>query len=231
MSWNRLGDWWIEELGSDPVYEEEIAPQLLDLLQPVSGAKYLDLGCGEGRMMEKVARVGGQVVGCDLNLNLLRKAGRLVVNAELPNLGWVRRGAFDGAYVCLVLEHLIDEMQFFLAAADSVRAEGPLAMLINHPIWTAPKSSPVEHDDGEVLWRPGSYFGRGHSDEPAGDAKVRFYHRTLADLLTSAADAGWDLHRVVEFGISKAAVARTPAYAGQEQIPRLIGLRWLRRIR
>jgi hypothetical protein len=80
-----------------------------------------------------------------------------------------------------------------------------------------------------VLWRPGRYFGRGHSDEPAGRRKVRFYHRTLASLLTTAATAGWDLWQVEEWGISAAAIARTPDYAGQEQIPRLLGIRWLRR--
>jgi hypothetical protein len=112
-----------------------------------------------------------------------------------------------------------------------VRERGALAVVINHPIWTAPGSSPIEQEDGEVLWRPGRYFGRGHSDEPAGRQKVRFYHRTLASLLTSAAMAGWDLQRVEEAGISAAAVARTPAYAGQEEIPRLLGLRWLRRTR
>ena len=51
-------------------------------------------------------------------------------------------------------------------------------MVINHPIWTAPGSTPIEEPEGEILWRTGTYFGRGFSDEPAGKGKVRFYHRT-----------------------------------------------------
>jgi SAM-dependent methyltransferase len=231
MSWERLGAWWIEELESDPAYEEEIAPQLLELLAPERGRAYLDLGCGNGRMMRRVAAAGVRVVGCDVNLNLLRQANGAVVKATLPDLRWARSDGFDGAYMALVLEHLADEEALFQAAARVVRERGALAVVINHPIWTAPGSSPIEQEDGEVLWRPGRYFGRGHSDEPAGRQKVRFYHRTLASLLTSAAMAGWDLQRVEEAGISAAAVARTPAYAGQEEIPRLLGLRWLRRTR
>ncbi|HEX2420988.1 MAG TPA: methyltransferase domain-containing protein [Acidimicrobiia bacterium] len=229
MPWERLGAWWIEELTSDPAYEEEIAPQLLGLLAPERGRTYLDLGCGNGRMMSKVAAAGARVVGCDVNLGLLRQSKAPVVKAVLPDLSWVRSGSFDGAYLGLVLEHLADEEALFKSASGAVRQRGVLALVINHPIWTAPGSSPIEQEDGEVLWRPGRYFGRGHSDEPAGRQKVRFYHRTLASLLTSAAIAGWDLQRVEEAGISPAAVARTPAYVGQEEIPRLLGLRWLRR--
>jgi SAM-dependent methyltransferase len=229
MPWERLGAWWIEELNSDPAYEEEIAPQLLGLLAPERGRTYLDLGCGNGRMMRKVAATGARVVGCDLNVALLRQAKAPVVKAVLPDLSWVRSRSLDGAYLGLVLEHLADEGALFQAASQAVRQGGVLALVINHPIWTAPGSSPIEQEGGEVLWRPGRYFGRGHSDEPAGRQKVRFYHRTVATLLTSAAIAGWDLQRVEEAGISPAAVARTPAYVGQEEIPRVLGLRWLLR--
>lgn len=229
MSWASLGDWWLEELNSDPAYEDEISPQLLGLLRPVTGDCYLDVGCGDGRLMARVEAAGGRVVGCDLNLDLLRKVKSPVVQTILPDLAWVRAGSFDGAYLGLVMEHLEDEVSLFQAIARAVRSGGVLALVINHPIWTAPDSSPIEQSDGEVLWRPGRYFGRGHSDEPAGRQKVRFYHRTLASLLTGAATNGWDLQEVEESGISPAAVARVPDYAGQEQIPRLLGLRWLRR--
>ncbi|MGH8926317.1 MAG: class I SAM-dependent methyltransferase [Acidimicrobiia bacterium] len=231
MSWDQLGDWWLDELTGDPSYKEEIEPLLVDLLQPKVGGVYLDLGCGEGRMMAAVKSFGARAIGCDLLHPLLvrARAQGSVVRARLPDLAWARPASFDGALVGLVLEHLDDELRFFGQAATAIRSGGVLAVVINHPIWTAPGSSPIGQEDGEVLWRPGRYFGRGHSDEPAGRQKVRFYHRTLASLLTSAAMAGWDLQRVEEAGISSAAVARTPASAGQEEIPRLLGLRWLRR--
>jgi SAM-dependent methyltransferase len=229
MSWASLGDWWIEELNSDPAYEEEISPQLLRLLKPEIGHRYLDVGCGEGRLMTRVEAAGGRAFGCDLNLDLLRRVKGRVVQALLPDLAWVRAGSFDGAYLGLVMEHLEDEDSLFRAMARAVRSGGVLAIVINHPVWTAPNSSPIEQSDGEVLWRPGRYFGRGHSDEPAGRQKVRFYHRTLASLLTTAATSGWDLQEVEESGISAAAIARFPDYEGQEEIPRLLGLRWLRR--
>ena len=231
VSWDRIDSWWLEELAGDPAYEEEIEPLLMSLLQPQPHLVYLDLGCGEGRLMRTVKAAGSQVVGCDLSLLLLARAIQYgpVVRCGLPSLKWVKPASLDGAYVGLVLEHLRDEKLFFSSAANAVRPGGVLALVINHPIWTAPKSSPIEDAGGEILWRPGEYFGRGFSREPAGDDKVTFYHRTMAELLNGASAAGWDLQRMEERGLSPEQVNRVPDLAGQEQIPRVLGLRWTRR--
>ena len=74
-------------------------------------------------------------------------------------------------------------------------------------------------EDGEVLWRWGSYFTTGASDEPAGDHTVRFHHRPLGMLLTSAAAHGWSLEAFRERPLSEGVVAVEPGYVGQEQIP------------
>lgn len=231
MTWHQLGTWWLEELESDPAYREEIEPLLLGLLDPQAGSLYVDLGCGEGRVMAAVKRAGARVVGCDIIPLLLDHARQYgpVVRAALPDLGWVKTKVFDGAYVGLVLEHLSDETEFFAQVARVVRSGGVLALVINHPIWTAPQSSPMEVADGETLWRPGLYFGRGHSDEPAGKKKVRFFHRTMADLLNSASASGWDLERLEERGVSNEQTTRVPDLLGQEHIPRVLGARWRQR--
>jgi SAM-dependent methyltransferase len=229
VTWERLAGWWIDELAADPVYSDEIGPLVLDLLSPHPGARYLDVGCGEGRLMAILGRTS-EVVGCDLSRELLERAIEFgpCLRTRLPELGCIRPEVFDGAYVSLVLEHLPDD-RLFDQIGPAVRPAGVLAMVINHPIWTAPESSPIEESDGEILWRPGFYFGRGHSEEPAGVGSVRFYHRTLADVLNAASSAGWDLDRIEERGVSPAQVARYPEYLGQEQIPRLLGARWRRR--
>lgn len=231
VSWDRIDSWWLEELAGDPAYDEEIEPLLMSLLQPEPDLLYLDVGCGEGRLMRSIKAAGSRVVGCDLSPLLLSRAIHRgpVVRCALPSLKWVKPASFDGAYVGLVLEHLRDEKAFFASAAGAVRAGGVLALVINHPIWTAPKSSPIEDAGGEILWRPGTYFGRGFSREPAGDDKVTFYHRTMADLVNSASIAGWDLQSMEERGLSPEQVKRVPDLDGQEHIPRVLGLRWIRR--
>jgi SAM-dependent methyltransferase len=128
--------------------------------------------------------------------------------------------------VVLVLEHIRDEEEVMAEAARVTRPGGVLALVINHPVWTAPGSTPILDEAEEMLWRPGEYFSVGWSDEPAGERTVRFHHRTMSRLLNSAATAGWVLEHMVEEGVTAAQIARTPGLAGQEYIPRLLGVRW-----
>lgn len=225
--WEGLSSWWLAELAGDPAYGEEVEPLLIELLRPQAMSTYLDVGAGEGRLMRIVGERGGRVVGVDLLHDLLVLTNAPSVRVRLPSLSSFRASVFDGAYVCLVLEHLADERRLFSELARVIKPAGEVVLVINHPYFTAPGSAPIQEPD-EILWRPGSYFDRGVSDERIGAATIQFHHRPLADLLNAAADAGFDLRRVVEVGVSEAQVERTPVLDGQRHIPRLLGVRWTR---
>jgi ubiquinone/menaquinone biosynthesis C-methylase UbiE len=80
-----------------------------DLLAGLSSpARILDLGCGEGSHMERLAS-GGTVVGVDLSLAYLRQARRLgmVTAAEGERLPFAD-GTFDLVYLSHVLHHAAD---------------------------------------------------------------------------------------------------------------------------
>lgn len=221
MSWNQLGEWWRAELASDAAYEEVVTPLLLEVLQPQPGSVYLDLGCGDGRVMVQVGAAGAAPVGVEMALDLARLASTKAptVVDRLPGLNAIRSRSVDGAYSVLVLEHLPETASFFAGVARVVRPGGVLGLVINHPAWTAPGSTPVTDEDGETLWRPGEYFEPGGaSEEPAGDRTVTFYHRTTAELLNDAASAGWSLERMIE----------KPHHelVDQSGIPRLMACRW-----
>ena len=229
MSWGNLAGWWRRELGSDPSYTRDVDPLLDELLMPSTGERILDVGCGEGRMM---ARLAGEssAFGVDISLDLLQTAKEFgpVVRGRLPGLRWARDSTFDGAVVSLVLEHLADEGTFFADLGRVVKPGGRLALVINHPIFTAPESAPIQEDD-EVLWRPGRYFDRGHTDERAGDGWITFHHRTMAELMNAASAGGWDLLRMVERGATESQIERHPSLGEQRHIPRLLGAAWRRR--
>ncbi len=222
--WAEHADWWLSEIRDDHIYASDVHPLLDRLIGRPSGIA-LDLGCGEGRVM---SRIPGTVVGCDVSIELLRLAGRHpVVLSELPDLRWLRPGVVDTAYMVLVIEHLPD-LEVFASAARVVRPGGSLVVVMNHPAFTAEGSGPiVDPADGEVLWRWGSYFVPATTRMATPAAEVTFYHRPLATILSAAGGAGWMLEELVETGLSAAAVAAEPGYLGQEQMPRLLGARWM----
>jgi SAM-dependent methyltransferase len=220
MSWSELADWWVIEVVEDPAYETVVTPMLLDILEPMAGRTYLDLGCGEGRVMRTVSATGSVVHGIELNLQLAERAARFgpTVVGSLPDLGFLTDGSYDGACCVLVLEHIPDHSRLFQEVARVVKPGGRFALVMNHPVWTAPGSTPITDEDGETLWRPGAYFSAGTSEEPAGEKRIVFHHRTMAELLNSAARAGWALERMVE----------APHHENIEQVglPRLLACRW-----
>ena len=166
MSWSDLSDWWVTEIEDDPAYEAVVNPMLLDVLQPEAGRTYLDLACGEGRVMRALKESGAAAHGVELTLALARRAADSgpVVLGRLPDLGFLRDDSYDGAYCVLALEHIEDEGRFFAEAARAVRPGGVFALVINHPFRTAPEATPISDSDGETLWRPGDYFSSGTTD-------------------------------------------------------------------
>jgi ubiquinone/menaquinone biosynthesis C-methylase UbiE len=170
--------------------------------------------------MRAVEAVGASVDGLDLSYDLAVRAGRAFVG-ELPQIA-VKDDSYDGVYCVLTLEHVVDHRAFFKETARVTKTGGVLAVLVNHPVWTAPDATPITDQFGEVLWRPGDYFSLGFTEMPAGDGFVVFQHRSMAELLNAAASAGWSLESMVEQPHHE--------FHDQEGIPRLMAVRWSRKI-
>jgi SAM-dependent methyltransferase len=216
MPWSDAADWWLGEIDADPAYEAVVTPILLELLAPRRDSLYLDLGCGEGRVMRRILADGVRVHGVDLNLELASRTGAPSLVAKLPGLP-LRDDSYDGVFAVLVVEHLVDHGDFFAEAARVTRPDGVMVLVSNHPIWTSPGSTPIT-DDEETLWRPGEYFSEGVTELAVGETSITFHHRTVAGLLNAAAVTGWALERVIEVPHHE--------LAGQAGIARLLGCRW-----
>jgi len=224
-NWDDIASWWRQEASADPTYRNDVHP-LLDELAPGLGGVLLDLGCGDGQQMRAVS---GSIVGVDLSFELARFAVRSgpVVVARLPDLSMFRTGSVDGAYSVYLVDLIGDHGALFEECARVVREGGTLVVIMNHPVYTAVGSAPLMDEEGELLWRWGSYFTTGSAVEPAGHREIRYHHRSMGDLLTSAASHGWRLDTVIERGLSARSVAELGiGYGGQEGIPRLLGARW-----
>ena len=224
--WDELTEWWAHEVENDPGYRADVVPLLVELMDPVGGLT-LDLGCGEGQVMRAIAPA--TVVGCDAShrLLLLASSSGPVVRCQLPDLGWLRTDAVAAAYSVLVIEHLPSVAPLFAEVGRVVEDGGTLVIVMNHPAFTPDGAGPIiDKTDGEVLWRWADYLTEGSGVEPAGAGVVTFHHRPLGSILEAASQAGWFLERLVERALGPETVAGDPLLGGQDQIPRLLGVRW-----
>jgi len=222
--WAELAEWWHNEVSMDSTYRSAVVPLVVEIAG--SGQLLLDLGCGEGQMMQALSGPDRIVVGCDINAHLLGMAAAKgpTVRVSLPDLECFAGAAFDGAVMVLVLEHVNDADALFAGAFRIVRPGGWFALVVNHPIVTAPGSaSVVDPTDGEVFWRPGTYLTSSPTLERAGDHTVTFHHRPLGALLTTAARSGWVLEELIE--TDAAGYSAAPAQSG---VPTLLAARWVR---
>lgn len=217
--WDALAEWWVGEVATDPAYQEAVLP-MADRLCP--DGRILEVGCGEGQVLRKLAKRTRTVVGLEPNPVLAGAASSVapVVRARLPDLACIRPESFDGAVVVLVLEHLDALEPVFAALGSVVRPNGMLTAIINHPAVTAPGAAAViDPRDGELFWRWGNYLQPGTTVEQAGSTIVTFFHRPLAEILTAAASAGWSLEWAEE---------RAWPDDDTTGAPRLMGLSWRR---
>ena len=100
--------------------------------QPLTGLRFLDIGCGGGLLAEPMARLGGSVTGTDVTKAAITAAA---LHASQNGLEidyqcctaekLARRGArFDVIYASEVIEHVADRALFIEAIARMLKPQG-----------------------------------------------------------------------------------------------------------
>ena len=215
MTWSELSEWWLAEIEEDPAYATVVTPMLLDVVRPEPGRTYLDLGCGEGRVMRSVT--GAAAHGVDLTRPCSRAAtsGPVVVG-RLPDLGFIRDDSYDGAFV------------FWPSSTSRTkdgslrRPHGPYGPAeSSHSINTliGPLRSYSDHRcrRGDLV-AAGRLLLTGDHAGTGGREACAVPSSNTAIILESAAAVGWSLERFVE--------APHHELVDQMGIPRLLACRW-----
>ncbi len=145
------------------------------LVQPATGLRLLDVGCGTGAARQVYAGHAGSYVGIDLSRNALRTAASPGQDGTAGvSLGWAQAdachlpfadGTFDGVCFSSVLHHVPDYLPALREAHRALRPGGfafafdpnlfhPAMALLRHP--RSPLYTPKGVSPNERPLRPGA---------------------------------------------------------------------------
>ena len=143
MSLRTDYDVWHERIHTaDPAHEDASSPWYVlvsEYVGPVAGLKVLEVACGRGGFVRKLAREGAQVTGCDFSASALSAAAsKLAAAADLPRSAVLVQGdaqclpfasnTFDLVISCETIEHLPQVQEALVEMHRVTRPGGKLLL-------------------------------------------------------------------------------------------------------
>ncbi len=114
---------------ADNVLRLQVVEKLL--ADPMGQPRLLDLGCGDGRVGERLSRLGYRVTGMDVSEQALAEAAERGitplkgdVSSEIP----VQAGNFDVVFAGEIIEHLFDTRAFLAEVRRVLKPGGKLVL-------------------------------------------------------------------------------------------------------
>ncbi len=220
-AWNGNADRWTDSVraGFDLYRELYTLPAFLKFMPQIKGLRVIDLGCGEGSITRRFARLGGEVTGIDLSQELIERARveeacePLGIRYEVCSFSRIeisKEGCYDRALSTMAF---MDGADFDLAMEETHRILAPNGMLcfsILHPCFITRAVEWVRAGDGAYGGlKVGQYFDRSHYVEhwrfnkhPAAKRLQPFeilrLPRTLSDYVNAVCGAGFRIMEIDE---------------------------------
>lgn len=190
-----------DQRGGDPSRTLLLDPVMLEQCGDVTGARVLDLGCGEGRFCRTLAERGARAVGIDPTAAMVaaareRDPGGAYLRAPAEALPF-RDGAFD---IVVSYITLVDVRGYREAIREMARALAPGGRLAVANLGFITASAGWQRDaDGRRLYhridrylkeRPQTYEWRG--------MRIVNWHRPLSAYMAAYLGAGLELRAFLE---------------------------------
>ena len=197
-------------------------PAMAELLPDLTGRRVLDLGCGCGQNCFQFAELGAEkVIGVDISERMLAVARR---EAAHPKITYYRRsmsdlsgfkGPFDLVYSSLAFHYVENFERLIKECSRLLSPGGELLFSQEHPIVTATKDYGghfnCDASGKEVSFTFSDYGCSGKRENFWFVDGVMSYHRTMGEILTTVARAGFRIEVVCEPTPKKWATEKMPA--------------------
>ena len=195
---------------NEPNYNDLLEqPAMRALLPDLAGKDVLDIGCGFGHnCRDFVERGARHVVGIDLSEKMLDVAK---AQNALPEIEYRRMDmdapdipdeTFDFVYSSLAFHYAADFPKLCADVFRLLRAGGLLLFSQEHPFTTCSENDSnyyiLDENGRAAAYALSHYAKRGRRTGKWFVDDVENYHRTLGDIVTSLARAGFRIDCVVE---------------------------------
>jgi SAM-dependent methyltransferase len=221
-NWDAIADGWAELMrtGTGPGQSRSLVldPAHLALLEDVSGKRFLDVGCGEGRFARMLSERGAKVTAFDLSERMISHAraeeaadplGIDYAVADMTSLSEFEDGSFDAAVAYLSILDVEDYARATVEIARVLRPGGQFVFSIVHPCfcppgatWEPRKPGMIPLRDEDKLYKKvdGYFPAREVRFQmwPTAPAETINYHRPLTDYARTCRDAGLLVRDIAE---------------------------------
>lgn len=206
--WDPVAAWYdklVGETGSD-YHQNVILPATLRLLDAKAGQSIIDVCCGQGVLVRHLLdKQIARFTGVDASPRLIEAAKSrhgsdprmsfLVADACKPG-PWAD-GKHDAATCIMAVHDVPDATALFANVAHSIKPGGHAVFVFMHPCFRIPKKTHWGWDgDQKIQYRRiDSYTSNNdipittHPGKASGE-QTSFYHRPLAEIISSLGQAG-----------------------------------------
>lgn len=212
--------------GEEALHKNIIDPLILRYLQNYRGLTILDVGCGNGYLLRKLAHQAHMVVGLDSSRKLLSIARRNTVGLKNLSLdqGDITKtlpyanATFHTVIANMVLQYVPKLEKFAQESARVLKDGGNLIVIVDPPGRTLyVRAQELAGKKSEKFLTSASYFTSGKRTKKSlwGKAILEYYHRPTEDYINPFTPY-FHLDTMTEL-------------TEDGEMPRIFGLKWIKR--
>lgn len=155
-SWQKVSGWYNKIVGEEGHYYHQhvVMPGVIRLLNISNGQSLIDLACGNGVLARNIQNKI-DYVGVDMSRNLIEEAKRMTKSGQFMiadvSKDLKMNEKFDLATIILALQNIKDYKGVIKNAANLLKDNGKLVIVINHPCFRIPRQSSWEIDKNNKL--------------------------------------------------------------------------------
>ncbi len=151
--WGKVATWYDEHLKEDDTYHAQVVvPNLLRLIDLKKKESLLEIGCGQGFVIEKFLPFSKSLTGIDIGKELIdiaknknKEIKYFVGSAEDPQI--LNGEKFDVITIVLAIQNMKHLNLVVENISRLLSAKGRVYIVLNHPSFRIPQNSTWSFDD------------------------------------------------------------------------------------